>query len=179
MVQNFLPQRILELGTGSGAIVLALAFQRTRHFYFASDQSLKALTLARENAGRHGLDRDVGFFCGDWLTPLSNHKYRFDMIISNPPYIKAQAVRRLQPEIFEHEPIAALDGGHDGLDCLRIIIEGAYLFLNPCGSLLMEIGGDQKTEVSKLIAACGHYENVLFKRDYSGYDRVVQMQKKP
>jgi len=176
---EFEPQRILELGTGTGAIILALASQRTQHLFYASDRSTKALTLARENSGRHSLDRDVCFFCGDWLAPLSNSKYRFDMIISNPPYIQTQAVRRLQPEIFEYEPIAALDGGQDGIDCLRIIIEGAYFFLNTHGSLLLEIGHDQKTEVAKIIAECGHYENVLFKKDYSGYDRVVQMQKKP
>lgn len=176
---EFEPQRILELGTGAGAIVLALASQRKRHLFFASDRSAKALALARENAGRHGLDGDVCFFCGDWLAPLSNSKYRFDVIISNPPYIQTQAVRRLQPEIFEYEPLAALDGGKDGIDCLRIIIEGAYHFLSTHGSLLLEIGHDQKTEVAEIIAKCEHYENVLFKKDYSGYDRVVQMQKKP
>jgi len=176
---EFESQRILELGTGTGAIVLALASRRRQPLFFASDRSIKALALARENAGRHGLERDVCFFCGDWLAPLSNTKYRFDMIISNPPYIQTQAVRRLQPEIFEYEPIAALDGGKDGLNCLRLIIEGAYLFLNAHGNLLLEIGHDQKTEVAKIIAECGHYENVLFKKDYSGYDRVVQMQKKP
>lgn len=176
---EFEPQRILELGTGTGAIVLALASRRTQHLFFASDRSLKALILARENAGHHGLDNDVGFFCGDWLAPLGNHKYRFDMIISNPPYIQTPAVRQLPPEIVEYEPLTALDGGPDGLDCLRIIIESAYLFLNPHGSLLLEIGHDQKTEVAEIIAAGGHYENVLFKQDYSGYDRVVQMQKKP
>lgn len=176
---EFEPQRILELGTGTGAVILALASQRKQPLFFASDRSAKALAVARENAGRHGLERDVCFFCGDWLTSLSNSKYRFDMIISNPPYVQTQAVRRLQPEILEYEPLAALNGGKDGLDCLRLIIEDAYFFLNTHGSLLLEIGHDQKTEVAKIIAKCGHYENVLFKKDYSGYDRMVQMQKKP
>lgn len=176
---EFGPQRILEIGTGSGAIILALASQKRHHFFWASDRSIKALTLARKNAERHRLNKNVLFFCGDWLAPLSNNKYRFDMILSNPPYIQTQAVRRLPPEIAEYEPIMALDGGQDGLDCLRIIIEGAHLFLNANGRLLLEIGHDQKTAVTEIIAQCGHYENVLFQQDYSGYDRVVQMQKKP
>ena len=173
------PQRILEMGTGTGAVVLALASQQKHHFFVASDRSFNALVLARKNAERHGLDKNVLFFCGDWLAPLSNNKYRFDMIISNPPYIRTQVLGQLEPEIVKYEPIAALDGGQDGLDCLRIIIEGAHFFLNTHGRLLLEIGHDQKTEVVEIIAQCGHYENVIFKQDYSGYDRAVQMQKKP
>jgi release factor glutamine methyltransferase len=170
--------RVLELGTGSGAIILALASQHTEHLYFASDRSLQAVALAQENAGRHGLDKAVDFFCGDWLAPLSNDRHRFDMIISNPPYIRTGAIGRLQPEIYKFEPIAALDGDQDGLLCLRLIIDSAYRYLNPGGSLILEIGHDQKTEVKKTIDRCGNYEQVVFKKDYSGWDRVVQMQKK-
>jgi release factor glutamine methyltransferase len=172
------PRRVLELGTGSGAIILALASQHTEHLYFASDRSLQAVALAQENAGRHGLDKAVDFFCGDWLAPLSNDRHRFDMIISNPPYIRTGAIGRLQPEIYKFEPIAALDGDQDGLLCLRLIIDSAYRYLNPGGSLILEIGHDQKTEVKKTIDRCGNYEQVVFKKDYSGWDRVVQMQKK-
>jgi release factor glutamine methyltransferase len=175
---EFEPKRILELGTGSGAIILALAARRWQHLFFASDRSLSALLLARENAGRHGLDQDIRFFCGDWLAPLNNNRCRFDLIISNPPYIQTRAVRRLQPEIYEYEPIAALDGGRDGLDCLRRIIKDAHLFLNARGSLLLEIGHDQRTGINDIVDRSGNYENVVFKKDYSGYDRVVQMRKK-
>jgi len=155
-------RRVLELGTGSGAIILALASQHTEHLFFAS----------------HGLDKAVDFFCGDWLAPLSNDRHRFDMIISNPPYIRTGAIGRLQPEIYKFEPIAALDGDEDGLLCLRLIIDSAYRYLNPGGSLILEIGHDQKTEVKKTIDRCGNYEQVVFKKDYSGWDRVVLMQKK-
>ena len=171
-------RRVLELGTGSGAIILALASQRTEHLLFASDLSLQAVALAKENAGRHGLDKAVDFFCGDCLAPLSDDRHRFDMIISNPPYIRTRDIGRLQPEIYKYEPIAALDGDQDGLLCLRLMIDDAYRFLNPGGSLMLEIGHDQKTEVKKIIDRCGNYEKVVFKKDYSGWDRVVQMQKK-
>jgi release factor glutamine methyltransferase len=172
-------RRVLELGTGSGAIILALASQCTEHLFFASDRSLQAVALAQENAGRHGLDKAVDFFCGDWLTALSDDRHRFDMIISNPPYIRTRAIGRLQPEIYKFEPIAALDGDEDGLLCLRLIIDSAYRYLNPGGSLILEIGHDQKTDVKKIIDRCGNYEKIVFKKDYSGWDRVVQMQKKP
>ncbi len=170
-------RRVLELGTGSGAIILALASQRTEHLFFASDRSLQAVALAKENAGRHGLDKAVDFFCGDWLAPVGDDRHRFDMIISNPPYIRTGAIGRLQPEIYKFEPIAALDGDEDGLLCLRLIIDSAYRYLNPGGSLILEIGHDQKTEVKEIIDRCGNYEKVVFKKDYSGWDRVVQMQK--
>jgi len=171
-------RRVLELGTGSGAIILALASQGTEHLFFASDRSLQAVALAKENAGRHGLDKAVDFFCGDWLAPLSDDRHRFDMIISNPPYIRTGAIGRLQPEIYKFEPIAALDGDEDGLLCLRLIIDNAYRYLNPGGSLILEIGHDQKTDVKKTIDRCGNYEKVVVKKDYSGWDRVIQMQKK-
>lgn len=175
---KFKTKRVLELGTGSGAVIIALALQQPEHCYFASDCSVDAVALARKNAGRHGFDRKICFFCGDWLTPLAPGGIRFDMIISNPPYIETHVLGRLQPEIFEYEPMTALDGGPDGLCCLKLIIEDAHHFLKAHGSLLLEIGHDQKTKVAEIIAACGQYEDVVFRKDYSGYDRVVQMRKK-
>ena len=175
---EFEPKRILELGTGSGAIILALASERTKHLFFASDRSFSAVVLAKENARRHRLEHAVHFFCGDWLMPLGHGRLKFDAILSNPPYIPTQAISRLQPEIYKYEPITALDGDQDGLNCLRLIIGGAHRFLNSGGRLLLEIGHDQKPEVEKIISGCGNYENIVFKKDYSGYDRVVQMQQK-
>ena len=172
------PKNILELGTGSGAVILAIASMQPKHIYFASDRSVKAIRLARQNSKRHGLDTAVSFFCADWFTPLNWQKKRFDMIISNPPYIPTQVIGRLMPEIYKYEPIWALDGDRNGLFCLRHIINTAHGYLNPEGSLLLEIGHDQKNDVRSIIDQCGNYEHVVFAKDYSGYDRVVRMKKK-
>ena len=172
------PMRILELGTGSGAVILALASTVKNHLFFASDRSVKAALLAKKNAKHHGLDKTVNFFCADWFTSLKVVRDQFDMIISNPPYIPTQVVGQLQPEIFKYEPISALDGNEDGLSCFRLIINNAHFYLNRKGSLVLEIGHDQKNEVRKIAEKCGNYKNIVFSKDYSGYYRVVQMQKK-
>ena len=172
------PKSILELGTGSGAVILAIASMRPEHIYFASDRSVKAVQLARQNSKRHGLDTTVSFFCADWFTPLHAGKKRFDMIISNPPYVPTRVIGRLQPEIYKYEPVSALDGDRNGLFCLRHIINTAHEYLNPGGSLLLEIGHDQKNNVQSMINHCGNYDHVVFTKDYSGYDRVARMKKK-
>ena len=173
-----MPKSILELGTGSGAVILAIASMWPKYIYFASDHSVKAVKLARQNSKLHGLDTAVNFFCADWLMPLKSEMQPFDMIISNPPYVPTMVIGRLQPEIYKYEPISALDGGKDGLFCLRHIINTAHLYLNPNGSLLLEIGHDQKNDVRSIIEKCGNYENVVFINDYSGYNRVVRVKKK-
>jgi release factor glutamine methyltransferase len=169
---------ILELGTGSGAVILSIASMRPKHTYFASDRSVEAVRLARQNSKRHGLDTAVSFFCGDWFTPINCKNKRFDMILSNPPYVPTRVIGRLMPEIYKYEPVSALDGDRDGLFCLRHIINTAHLYLNRNGSLLLEIGHDQKNDIRSIIDPCGNYENVVFTKDYSGYDRVVRMKKK-
>jgi release factor glutamine methyltransferase len=172
------PKSILELGTGSGAVILAIASMRSKHTYFASDRSVEAVSLAGQNSKQHGLDTTVSFFCADWFMPLTGGRKRFDMIISNPPYVSTREIERLQPEIYKYEPVSALDGDKDGLFCLRHIINTAHHYLNRNGSLLLEIGHDQKNDVRSIIDQCGNYEHVVFTKDYSGYDRVVRMKKK-
>jgi release factor glutamine methyltransferase len=171
-------ERILDIGTGSGAVILAIAFMQPKHIYFASDRSVKAIRLAQQNAKRHGLDTAVSFFCADWFTPLHENNKGFDMILSNPPYVPTRVIESLQPEIYKYEPMSALDGGKDGLFCLRHIIHMAHACLNPGGHLLLEIGHDQKNDIRSIIDRCGNYEQVVFTKDYSGYDRVVRMKKK-
>ena len=171
-------QRILDLGTGSGAIVLALMSQQPRHEYFASDYFKKAVALASRNSAQHNFSGRIHFFVGDWLTPLIPEKSRFDMIVSNPPYIPSQVIGRLQPEIHQFEPIAALNGDQDGLSCFRKVIGDAHNHLRPQGVLLLEIGHDQKDDVHRMVSDCEFYDDFNTTKDYSGHDRVVWMRKR-
>jgi release factor glutamine methyltransferase len=168
---------ILELGAGSGAVVLALASERKNHLYFASDRSIKAVELAWQNAGRHDLNGTVNLFCADWFTAVKTG-CRFDIILSNPPYIPTKVIPELQPEIHIYEPVAALDGADDGLSSLKHIIFRAHEYLNSQGSLLLEIGHDQKNEVKKIVETYENYQEPCFTKDYSGKDRIVHIRKK-
>jgi release factor glutamine methyltransferase len=171
------PSRILELGTGSGAIILALASSLSRSVCFASDVSERSVRMARENARRHGLDGRVQFFCGDWTRPLRLSGI-FDVIVSNPPYIPTGQIKTLEPEIHLYEPLRALDGGDDGLASVRRLITQAHRFMRPGGRLFLEIGHDQQEAVRQIVATAGQYEVPLFTKDYAGYNRVVKMRKK-
>lgn len=171
-------KHILELGTGCGAVILALARENPRHSYWATDISINAVRVARQNAKQNGLDGKVHFINGDWFAPLRSKPGVFDLIVSNPPYIKSGDLTRLQPEIHAFEPLLALDGAADGLHCLRHIIQSAHLFLKPRGVIILEIGHDQKALLKQMIAERGQYEEINFFQDYSGYDRILQMKKK-
>ncbi len=172
------PISILELGTGSGAVIISIASEREDHICFASDISEKAVEVAINNAKCHGLEKKIHFFSGDWFLPVNGSGPLFHVIISNPPYIKRGDINQLQPEICRYEPVNALDGDTDGLYCIRKIIGTAHHFLYDHGALIMEIGHDQKEAVEKIAMESGHYEAVSFVKDYSGFDRVVQMRKK-
>ena len=171
-------KKVLELGTGSGAIVLSLASERPADSYFASDLSPEAVTLARYNARLHGLDDRICFFAGAWFDPLDCNDLQFDLIVSNPPYIPTGDIESLQPEIRKYEPYTALDGGPDGLDCLNLIIHRAPQYLAVHGVLLLEMGHDQKDAVAAIAMAAGCYDPVEFMKDYGGHDRVVKLRKK-
>jgi len=175
---NVKSKLILELGTGCGAVILALASENPRHSYWATDISVNATRIARQNALQNDLNAKIQFITGDWFAPLGSKTSVFDLIVSNPPYIKSGDLAQLQPEIHAYEPLPALDGAADGLGCLRHIIHSAYRFLKPGGALVLEFGHDQKAPLKQMIAECGEYERVSFYQDYSGYDRVLQMNKK-
>jgi len=169
--------RVLELGTGSGALIISLASQKQGIDYYASDISKKALAVAKQNAVRHGLN-DIHFFAGDWMDPLAAEKRCFDVIVSNPPYIPSRQIETLAPEIHRYEPLMALDGDEDGLKCLKHIVQNAWIYLKPNGWLVLETGYDQKEDMMRIVASCGKYDQVMILKDYSGHDRVIRMRSK-
>lgn len=171
------PASVLDLGTGSGAIVLALASEAGAHRFFASDLSPEAVAVARCNAAAAGLATRVSFFVGDWLGAVRAVP-AFDLIVSNPPYVVRSAMDGLPPEIAWYEPRVALDGDADGLRCYRAIIGQAHLHLQPGGALMLEIGYDQRQAVLRIAEQSGAYESFRCIQDYGNHDRVLTMRKK-
>jgi len=161
------PLRVADLGTGSGAIALALASERPQARVVATDMSPAALAVAAANARRHGLD-NVAFRQGSWHAPLAGE--RFDLIASNPPYIASDDPHLARGDL-RFEPASALASGHDGLDDIRLIIAGAAAHLLPGGWLLLEHGWDQGAAIRALLADAGFVE-VATEVDLEQRDRV-------
>jgi len=162
-----MPLRIADLGTGSGAIALALASERPLAQIVATDMSADALAVAAGNARQHGL-ANVAFRQGSWHAPLAEE--RFDLIASNPPYIASDDPHLAQGDL-RFEPATALASGHDGLDDIRLIIAGAPAHLLPGGWLLMEHGWDQGDAIRALLEDAGFVE-VETALDLEQRDRV-------
>ena len=144
----------------------------------ASDLSRDALEMAGKNAANNDLSERVHWVCGCGVLPFRRSDDAFDLILSNPPYIRSDEIDTLQPEIVRYEPRLALDGGPDGLDCIREIIVSDHRFLKPTGSLILEIGYDQRPGVERIVEGVGCYDTVRIEKDYSGYNRVALMRKK-
>lgn len=161
------PLQVADLGTGSGAIALAIASERPQAQVLATDASAAALQVARGNARRNGLER-VEFVQGDWLAPLAGR--RFHLIASNPPYIAADDPHLRQGDL-RHEPASALASGADGLDDIRRIVAAAPAHLHAGGWLLLEHGRDQGEAVCALLRESGLVE-VASEQDLEGRDRV-------
>ncbi|MCU0597922.1 MAG: peptide chain release factor N(5)-glutamine methyltransferase [Desulfobacterales bacterium] len=170
------PMRILDIGTGSGAIIVSIAKHRPYHVFFASDISQKALTIACGNAKKFFTTK-IHFFAADWLSPITLNSATFDIIVSNPPYIPADEIAHLAPEINEYEPAQALDGGSDGMNAIRTLLGSVPAYLKSGGRLLLEIGHDQKDQVCKETGRCPSLILEKFIRDYGGHDRVAVIQK--
>lgn len=166
---------ILDLCTGSGAIGVSLARIANKVNVTCSDISEGAIKVAKENAQKHGVAKSVKFEQGDLFKPFSKHfrKQKFDMIISNPPYIKSSVIPTLQKEVCEHEPISALDGGESGLDFYERIVSGVGSHLRKSGVLLLEIGHDQGEAVSGLLSRNGEFTSIRVLKDLANRDRIV------
>lgn len=169
--------KLLDVGTGSGAVVIALAREVGAGSWWATDCSAAALRVARANAEAHGCAGRVSFACGDLFAPLAGHEGSFDCVVSNPPYIPTGDLAGLQPEVREHEPRLALDGGPDGLGVISRLLEEAPRFLRPGGWLLLEVGAGQAGAVRGRALAGGAYDAAAVHRDLAGIERVVALQR--
>ncbi len=165
--------RILDMGTGTGAICLALLQQCPEATGVGSDISTDALETARKNAQRHGLDTRFEAVESHWFAQISG---RFDIIVSNPPYIKTAVIETLDRDVRKFDPMQALDGGKDGLSPYRSIAEKAVDFLNEDGVIGVEIGYDQKVDVAAIFAS-NAYGCIEAIRDYGGNDRAMIFRK--
>lgn len=161
--------RVLDLGTGSGCIVISLLMERPNALGVGTDISEKALLVAGENAEAMGVAGRVILPASDWYDEVDG---RYDLIVSNPPYVAAEEFKDLPPEVRCHEPHLALAGGIDGLSAYRAIVAGARNHLTPGGRLLVETGSTQAVEVRRLMADAG-FESLTVHADLDGRDRVV------
>jgi release factor glutamine methyltransferase len=166
---------VLDLGVGSGAILLALLAERPAARGLGIDISEEALAVARDNAAHLGLGGRTALLRGDWTAGLGDSS--FDLVVSNPPYVASHVIEELEPEVRDHEPRLALDGGQDGLACYRLLAPEILRVLKPGGRFAVEIGFDQKDAVEALFRDAGA-EGVQTFRDLGDRDRVVAGVKK-
>lgn len=163
-------KRILDLCTGSGAIAVSLAKYIKDSKITALDISDKVLEVAKKNAKNNGVEKQIDFVKSDLFEDLTKEKY--DIIVSNPPYIKKDIIKTLDKEV-QKEPNIALDGGYDGLDFYRKIISHGYEYLKYKGYICLEIGYDQKEDVTELIKNEENYIDTYCKKDLYGNDRII------
>ncbi len=161
---------ILDLGTGSGAVAVALAHELKNARLTATDNSPAALNTAQRNARTNAVAGRITFLLGDLFSPL---KGRFDIIVSNPPYIATDDLHLLPVGVRDYEPSLALDGGAAGLTVIKRIIDSALGFLQPGGWLLLEIGAGQRDEVAAFFGEAG-FDEPFFRRDYAGHWRIAR-----
>jgi release factor glutamine methyltransferase len=170
---------IADIGTGSGCIAICLAKSLPNATVIGIDSSLEALKVAAKNAQNLGVADRCQFLEGDLLTtktPRHQEKQKFDIIVSNPPYIPTEVIETLEPEVKDWEPRGALDGGSDGLRFLRELVASVPRYLSPGGYFFAEIGFDQGPAVTVLAKQTGRYSEIKILKDLSGHDRVLQAQ---
>lgn len=161
--------KVLDLCTGSGAIAVSIKKYIQEAEVFASDISIKALQLARIN----NIDNNINFIESNLFENINNE---FDIIVSNPPYIRTEEIKSLSKEV-QNEPLIALDGGQDGLDFYRDIIKQAHNYLKSNGKLCLEIGDEQKDAITQILKSNFNYTNIKYYKDLQGNDRVIIAEK--
>lgn len=167
--------RVIDVGTGSGAIALALAYALPELHVIGVDDAAPALEVARTNARRLGLERRVHFAAGDLLLPFAGP---FDLILANLPYIPSAELPTLMPEVSQYEPRRALDGGSDGLEPLRRLLTQACTKLAPDGALMAEIGSQQGTPALAAASALMPDCRARVEKDLAGLDRILIVERK-
>ena len=171
LLEGHTHKRVLDLGTGTGCVPIAILCESPSATAVAVDLSAEAVIAAQVNAERHGVSKRFDARKGSWFDPLQVGE-TFDLITSNPPYIARAAIEGRAPEVKDHDPRLALDGGVDGLDAYRIIAGEAVHWLKPGGALVVEIGSTQAAAVRALFARAG-LEDISVEKDLAGLDRVV------
>jgi release factor glutamine methyltransferase len=166
------PMTAVDIGTGSGAIALSLAFEGAFASVLATDVDEEALRVACRNRDAAGLTGRVELRHGPLFEPLRLGE-RFDVIVSNPPYVAESEAETLQPEVADWEPRGALFGGEDGLDVLRELVRGGRDALKPGGMLVLEVGAGQADTVARMMEDADGYDDVRVRRDYAGKQRIV------
>jgi release factor glutamine methyltransferase len=161
---------IADVGTGTGCIIVTLALERPRGSYSAIDVSAGALELARENAAVLGVEKKIEFVQGDLLA--GRQAGSLDLVVSNPPYVSTAEIETLQPDIRNHEPRLALDGGPHGLNVISRLVPQAFGCLKPGGWLFLEIGEDQGEQV-KIVMEKRGFEEVEIRKDMGAHDRIA------
>lgn len=169
------PVQVVDLGTGSGAIAVTLAAERSHIRVIAIDCSKEALQVATKNADRYGVGEQVVFLQGDFLAPLWNKEDSIDVVVSNPPYIPSKGIHDLESQVRDFEPILALDGGNDGLQAYRKILSQLQTWKLYSNRFLLafEIGYTQREQVEELIRLNFDDATVKTYPDLAGLDRVV------
>ncbi|MGB3508122.1 MAG: peptide chain release factor N(5)-glutamine methyltransferase [Microcoleaceae cyanobacterium] len=163
----------VDLGTGSGAIAFGLAEVWTNAFVYGIDSSFEALAIAEKNANKLGLVDRVTFYQGFWWQPLEHLQGQISGMVANPPYIPTSMVQTLQSEVSKHEPHLALDGGADGLDCIRFLISTAPLYLVSGGVWLVEMMAGQANVVQQMLESHGSYCQIEIFSDLEGVERFA------
>jgi release factor glutamine methyltransferase len=163
---------VLDLGTGTGALLLAALVEFPTAWGVGVDLIPAAAALAARNARRNGLERRAMLVCGDWVAPLAG---RFDLILSNPPYIPSGSIAGLMPEVARHEPRQALDGGADGLCSYRVLLALLSARLSEAGVAIVELGAGQANDVALLARAAG-FRGIRVCRDLATIERALVLQ---